>query len=305
MLPLIQAMHIPDGLLSAPSLVVTGVASAVSIAYSAKRAEAGPSSRIPLLGVLGAFVFAAQMVNFPVGPGASGHLLGSALLAATVGPWAATIVMTAILLVQALVFQDGGILALCANIFNMAVVGVWSAWLPFRALQKSRHARLGLFAGAFLSVTLSAGLALGQLVLSSDLFTPPLLIFCAGLFTLTGLIEAAITLAAWEAIERLEGRNVSPSRFNGTRASIVLASISLVLAGVFFASSAPDVLEFFSQQTGVAKNAVSSFPALFPDYEFKGANAEWMRKSLAGIAGLLIVYVLSMVLARFMPRAQQ
>lgn len=305
MLPLIQVMHIPDGLLSAPTLVVTGAASALSVAYSAKRAESGPANRIPLLGVLGAFVFAAQMVNFPVGPGASGHLLGSALLAASVGPWAATIVMTAILLVQALVFQDGGILALSANIFNMAVIGVWAAWLPFRALEKSKHVRLGLFLGAFLSVTLSAGLALGQLLLSSDLFTPPLLIFCAGLFTITGLIEAAITIAAWEAIQRLEGRQVSPSRFNGTRASLLLASVALVMAAVFFASSAPDVLEFFSQQTGVAKNALNNFPALFPDYEMKGGSAEWMRKSLAGIAGLLIVYVLSMLLARFMPRAQQ
>ena len=298
-------MHIPDGLLSAPTLVVTGAASALSVLYSAKRAESGSTGRIPLLGVLGAFVFAAQMVNFPVGPGASGHLLGSALLAATVGPFAATVVMTAILLIQALVFQDGGILSLCANIFNMAVVGVWSAWLPFSALQKTKQVRLGLFVGAFLSVTLSAAIALGQLVLSSDLFTTPLLVFCAGLFTLTGLIEAAITLAAWEAIQRLEGRELSPSRLTSTRLSIITASVALVLAGVFFASSAPDVLEFFSQQTGLARNALSSFPAVLADYEWRGANSEWVRKSLAGIAGLLLVYVLSMLLARLMPRAQQ
>ncbi len=88
--------------------------------------------KIPLLGVMGAFVFAAQMINFPVGPGTSGHLVGGALLTIALGPAAASIVMTAILAIQALVFQDGGILALGANIFNMAIAGVLAAYLPYR-----------------------------------------------------------------------------------------------------------------------------------------------------------------------------
>ncbi|MEO5951352.1 MAG: energy-coupling factor ABC transporter permease, partial [Chloroflexia bacterium] len=163
MLTLKQFMHIPDGILSAPILAGFGAASGLCVLYSAKKAEASTEAhRIPLLGVLGAFVFAAQMVNFPVGPGASGHLLGGALLAATIGPWAASITMTAILLIQALVFQDGGVLALAANVFNMAILGVWAAWLPFQLLSKAGHRRLGLFAGAFLSVLLSAILALSQ-----------------------------------------------------------------------------------------------------------------------------------------------
>ncbi len=88
----------------------------------------------PLLGVMGAFVFAAQMINFPVGVGATGHLLGGALLAITLGPASAIVVMTAILCVQALVFQDGGVLALTANVFNMAVAGVLAGYLPYRYL---------------------------------------------------------------------------------------------------------------------------------------------------------------------------
>ena len=85
-----------------------------------------------MLGVMGAFVFAAQMINFPVGVGTSGHLLGGALLAQTLGPSAAAVTMTAILAIQALVFQDGGVLALGANVFNMALVGVLAGYLPYR-----------------------------------------------------------------------------------------------------------------------------------------------------------------------------
>ena len=88
-------------------------------------------AKVPLLGVMGAFVFAAQMINFPVGSGTSRHLVGGALLACTLGPLAAVVVMTAILAIQALVFQDGGILALAANVMNMAIVGVLAGYLPY------------------------------------------------------------------------------------------------------------------------------------------------------------------------------
>ena len=283
-------MHIPDGILSAPILAGFGVASAASVIYSAKRAEATTgANRIPLLGVLGAFVFAAQMVNFPVGPGASGHLLGGALLAATIGPWAATITMTAILLVQSLVFQDGGILALACNVFNMAVLGVWAAWLPFRSLSKAGHPRAGLFVGALLSVLLSAILALGQVSWSSGIIGEKLWLFCLGLFTLTGSIEGAISVAAWEAIERLEGRGTA-NQASGGRIWILAASVCLALGGVYLASSAPDVLEYFQHHSGIA--AANLDPA-------------WMRNTAAGTAALLVLYALSLLVAKLLPRGQQ
>src|ERR1700683_1131675 len=118
-------MHIPDGFLSPP---VWGAFDALAIpvvAVVARRAQRDTDDRrIPLMGVMGAFVFAAQMINFPVGPGTSGHLVGGTLLAIALGPAAAAIVMTAIVSIQALVFQDGGIMALGANVFNMAIAGV-------------------------------------------------------------------------------------------------------------------------------------------------------------------------------------
>ena len=299
-------MHIPDGILSAPILVGFGAASAVSIAYSARKAEAATSAnRIPLLGVLGAFVFAAQMVNFPVGPGQSGHLLGGALLAATVGPWAATIALTAILLVQALVFQDGGVMALAANVFNMAVFGVWCAWIPFRWLSKLGQARAGVFLGAFLSVLLSALLALGQVSFSSGIYSQGLVVFCLVLFTVTGLIEGAITVAAWEAIERLEGRRKGLATAPQGKLWILGASVAVMLIGVFFASGAPDVLEYFQHSIGLGGTVTTVFPPLMPDYQPGAPDGEWMRKSAAGVAGLLVVYGLSLLISKLIPRGQQ
>lgn len=296
-------MHIPDGILSAPVLAGFGAASAVGIALSARKAESTTDARrIPMLGVLGAFVFAAQMVNFPVGPGASGHLLGGALLAATIGPWAASIAMTAILLIQALVFQDGGVLALAANIFNMAVLGVWVAWWPYRVLAQAGKARWGIFTGAFLSVVLSAALALTQVIISGAAVTGALLWFCAAMFATTGLIEAAISVAAFEAIQRLEGTTTSVRR---TPWPLLAASVAVLLAGVFFASQSPDVLEFFNTQSGAASRETHFLPALLPDYEWGALPIEWMRKAAAGFAGLLLLYALSTFLIRFMPRRPQ
>src|SRR3954452_10923055 len=125
-------MHIPDGFLSTPVWASLDLAAAPAAVLIARRARIGvDDGQAPLLGVMGAFVFAAQMINFPVGLGTSSHLVGGALLACLLGPGAAALVMTAILAIQAVVFQDGGILALGANLMNMAVAGVLAGYLPY------------------------------------------------------------------------------------------------------------------------------------------------------------------------------
>ncbi len=142
-------MHIPDGFLSTPVAVVMDVVALPVVAGMARRAQRGFSDhRIPLMGVMGAFVFAAQLLSFPVAIGTSSHLVGGALLAMTLGPAAASIVMTAILLTQALIFQDGGVLALGANVFNMAIAGVLAGYVPYVLLKGQRS---GIFLGGLLS----------------------------------------------------------------------------------------------------------------------------------------------------------
>src|SRR5271170_3947535 len=135
-------MHIPDNFLSPPVWATLDVVVIPAFGIIARHASRQmEDARIPLLGVMGAFVFAAQMINFPVGLGTSGHLVGGTLLAITLGPAAASIVMTAIIVLQAFIFQDGGIVMLGANVINMAVVGVLAGYLPYRFLSDAgpRH----------------------------------------------------------------------------------------------------------------------------------------------------------------------
>jgi len=116
-------MHIPDGFVSIPVAAVTYVASGGSLAYAVRRTnEELGDKQVPLMGVMGAFIFAAQMLNFPVAGGTSGHLIGAALATILLGPWAGMLIMASVLVVQALIFQDGGLIALGANVFNMGVV---------------------------------------------------------------------------------------------------------------------------------------------------------------------------------------
>src|SRR5271154_5597723 len=127
------ALHIPDNFLSPPAWATLDAVSIPAVGLMVRQAGRElEDTRIPPFGVIGAFVFAAQMINFPVGVGTSGHLVGGALLAYTLGPAPAVLVMTVIIAIQAFVFQDGGVLALGANVFNMAVVGVLAGYLPFQ-----------------------------------------------------------------------------------------------------------------------------------------------------------------------------
>ncbi len=198
-------MHIPDGFLSTPVWAGLDLAAVPVVGYLVRRTQAEfDEARVPLLGVMGAFIFAAQMINFPVGVGTSGHLVGGALLALTLGPFAATVVMTAILVVQALVFQDGGITALGANILNMAVAGVWLGYWPARvAGGNPARRRLGVFLGGWLSLFGAALLATVELSLSHVAPNRPLFVSMLGVHAVTGLVEGAITLAALETIARL------------------------------------------------------------------------------------------------------
>jgi cobalt/nickel transport system permease protein len=167
-------MHIPDGFLSTGTSAVTWAASAGGIGYAARRVNRELGERqVPLMGVTAAFVFAAQMMNFPVAGGTSGHLLGGALAAILLGPWAGMLVLTSVLAVQALLFQDGGLLALGANVFNMAIVGVLVGWLAYTTLRRLFRDKQGAwttmvsgFAAAWLSVFVASLVAAAEIALS-------------------------------------------------------------------------------------------------------------------------------------------
>jgi len=165
-------MHIPDGFVNTGTAVAAWAASAGSLGYAVRRANQELGERqVPLMGVTAAFIFAAQMMNFTVIGGTSGHLLGGALAATLLGPWAGMLVLTSVLAVQALLFQDGGLLALGANVFNMAVVGVLVGWVVYSGLKRILGDRtwatmVSGFAAAWLSVVVASLVAAAELALS-------------------------------------------------------------------------------------------------------------------------------------------
>ena len=199
-------MHIRDGFLDADVAVAAGVTAAGVVGWSLRRADRTlDERRIPLLGVTGAFVFAAQMLNFPVAGGTSGHFLGAALAAVLLGPSLACLVLTVVLTMQAFLFADGGITALGANVLNMGVIGalaVGAAMLAGRrVLPRSRTAFLAVAgAGAWLAVMLGA-LATGiELAVSGTALAATVLPAMLGVHAVIGLGEAVITVAALGAV---------------------------------------------------------------------------------------------------------
>jgi cobalt/nickel transport system permease protein len=184
-------MHIPDGFVSTGTAAATWLASAGSVGYAVRRVNRELNERqIPLMGVTAAFVFAAQMMNFTVAGGTSGHLLGGALVAILLGPWAGMLVLTSVLAVQALLFQDGGLLALGANVFNMAVVGVLVGWVVYTTLRRLLGDRTWAtmasgFAAAWLSVFVASLVAAAELAVSG---TSPWLVALPAM----GLVHALI-----------------------------------------------------------------------------------------------------------------
>jgi cobalt/nickel transport system permease protein len=195
-------LHAPDGFFSTPVATVLWVITAAVVAFAANRASKELDERaVPLMGVMAAFIFAGQMFNFAVPGGTSGHLLGGVLAAILLGPWAGTIVMASVIGVQAIVFQDGGLLAMGGNIFNMGVVGTLGGFAVYRALvpllggeANGRYPAAAI--AAWLSVFVAALLTAFELAISDTTTLGLALGAMAGWHALIGIGEAVITVAA-------------------------------------------------------------------------------------------------------------
>lgn len=191
-------MHIPDGFLTINTWLPAWVLSIGWLVISIKKVMALLKDKmVPLLGVSSAFIFATQMLNFPVAGGTSGHLLGSTLAVILLGPWAGMIVITVVLTVQCFIFQDGGVTALGANIFNMSVVGVLTAYAFYRIFTKivgsTKGIMIGTALGSWFSVVLSSSMCALELAISG---TSPLYVVLpamAGIHAIIGIGEAVIT----------------------------------------------------------------------------------------------------------------
>jgi cobalt/nickel transport system permease protein len=301
-------MHIPDGFLSVPVSIVLWLISIVVIAKALKnvRFELG-DKQVPLMGVLAAAIFAGQMLNFSVTGGTSGHLLGAALATILLGPWSAVIVMTSVVSVQALLFQDGGILALGANIFNMAIIGVFVSFFMFRLLKNfAGKSREGLLISGFVTAWISifiASLACAiQLALSGTSPANIAIPAMAAIHALIGIGEGLITAGALafllatrkDLIESTTGKSSNHTEIlvGGGLIAVVLAVMSPI------ASSNPDGLEWVAEQQGFLGTAQDSLYNIMPDYVMPGINDPSLATIIAGIIGVLIVFSVSFGIAR-------
>jgi cobalt/nickel transport system permease protein len=307
MLPAPIAMHIPDGFLSVPVSIVFWILSLLIVGYALKRVGADLGERqVPIMGVLAAAIFAGQMLNFAVAGGTSGHLIGAALSVILLGPWAATLVLTCVIVIQALIFQDGGLLVLGANIFNMAIVGVSVAYMVFRLIRSLTHDRpWGLFVGGFLAAWSSVEVsALGTAMELSLSGTSPANIAIpamGGIHALIGIGEGLITVGALAFLQSSRADLLNTSRSPSARGGLVwvtgLLLVILLAVASPLASRHPDGLMSVAAQYGFLNSEQNPIYELIPHYLFPGVQDKSLSTILAALLGTLIVFIVAVLVA--------
>lgn len=308
-------MHIPDGFLGTELCVAANVAAAGALGYAATRARRElDERRLALLAPVTAAVFAAQMLNFPVPGGTSGHLLGAALATVLLGPWLGMLAVATVLGVQALAFADGGLAALGANALNMAVAGSLVTAAVLGGARAATWSRAGflLAAGgaAWVATMAAAALASTELVLSGTASPATVLPPMLGWHALIGAGEAAITVTAVAVVlaarEDLAGRApaATGARRRAVAAGIATAAMVAALASPL-ASAHPDGLNRVAADLGfAAAERVDGLQRGAPasGYTLPGITDEQLATAGAGLAGTLAVLLLGAGLARTLRR---
>jgi len=227
--------------------------------------------------------------------------VGGALLACTLGPAAASVVMMAILAIQALVFQDGGILALGANVFNMAIAGVFAGYLPYYLWGRGRTRRAAIFAAGALSVAVSALLAVGELMISGVRMPTSVLGVSLGLFAVSAVIEGAITMAVLSALEAIQPNFARPAAEPGRRYALAAVAVTALLfasAATVVASRAPDGIARLALDTGIASQARTWMASPLRDYQAGFLGAGWPAQAGAGVLGVAMAGGLCVLIGR-------
>ena len=308
-------MHIPDGFLNGATSAGTAVVAAGGLGYSIRRAGAYlQESRIALTGLVAAFIFALQMLNFPVAAGTSGHLLGGALAVILVGPWLGITAVGVVVIIQALLFADGGISALGSNILNMALVTGLVGWylfrLLYRVLPKSWVSLLvSVFSAALVSVVASAIAFVVEYGVGGRGNVELSTVFAAmvGMHFLVGIGEGVISAATVaavgssrpELIAGVEGLDLSDREKKPVRAGIwgfaaagLVVAALLVLVVAPLASSEPDALERVAIDQGFIESAEDPAVAGSPlaDYGVRVVEDEETGTRVAGLVGVLVTF---------------
>ncbi|KNX39098.1 energy-coupling factor ABC transporter permease [Luteipulveratus halotolerans] len=338
-------MHVPDGFIDLPTSAATGVVAAGAVAFALRKAapeirESGPA----LPGLVSAFIFAVQMVNFPVGAGTSGHLLGGVLAAALVGPWTGLLCMTVVLLIQGVFFADGGLTALGTNISVMGVVTVVVGYAVMRALlrvlpERTSSVSVSAFVAALIAVPAAAVVFTGIYAIGGSVEIPVGKVATAmiGWHVLIGIGEALITTAVLSAVLssrpdlvfvarhlrrdlELVGADgerttvAADSAQPGTRRTrplgrrglgIALAASAVVAFGLsYFASSHPDGLEYVGEQLGFEGKDSAVAGGPMADYAVSGVSNSFLSGGLAGLIGVALTVLVGCAVAWLIRRTR-
>jgi len=310
-------MHLPDGFLDGKTALLTAGAAGTGIALALRQVKQTLAPRqTPMLGLAAAFIFAAQMINFPVLAGTSGHLVGGVLAGVLLGPAAAVIVMTCVLMVQCLMFNDGGLLALGANVFNMGIVNVWGGDFVFRLFQRMpwmEPNRATLFAASFAAwfgTVLASLTCAGEIACSGTApwgVTFPAMasihiLIGLGEGLLTGLVLTAVLrarpelVAGWGGQQRVGG--------SGFLSYGLLVSLGLAVFVAPLACPWPDGLEAVAKTLGFEHRAAGPlFPSPLGNYHLPFIRSAATATALAGVAGILVAFIGAWLLAsRLVPK---
>lgn len=315
-------MHMADALVAPAVAGTMYLCSAAAAGYSIKKVHMeNDAKKIPVMGIMGAFVFAAQMINFTIpGTGSSGHLCGGMLLSSLLGPYAGFLAMIGVLLIQCLLFTDGGLLALGCNIWNMAFYGCFiGALLIWKPMIKNGVSKRKIIAASILGCTLT--LQLGALsvtleTMASGITELPFLTFVAvmqpihlAIGFVEGLITAAVLVFVYEARPELlfcyVETNEQKKRLSLSKVLAILTAAAVVMGGGLshLASSNPDGLEWsIAKITGAAEltstgavyeaaDTIQQTTALLPDYAFKNSESA-LGTTCSGILGGLVVIII-------------
>lgn len=313
---MVVAMHAPDGFLGVGVAVVTGIISIVVIGFALRQSKAQLKDKaIPLAGITAAFVFAAQMFNFPVAAGTTGHLLGGALAAILLGPSVGAIVVTIVVVVQAFFAADGGITALGYNVLNMAIIPAYGGYAVFTLIRKVLPKSSGGVIGAT-GIAAWASVVMASVAFSIEwLFgaTAPVSfddVFAAmvGVHALIGIGEGILSALAVGAVlasrpdlvfgaSDLERAQLAESKV-GTRTFVIGGLlVALVFAGIVsqFAADDPDGLERVAEDTGFIDSGEGHSLAdfIFADYATAGVENETLSLAIAGIVGTIVTLLVA------------
>ncbi len=307
-------MHIPDGFIDTKTAITTGILSVAGLGMALRHVKRHlPQKNVPMMGLAAAFVFAAQMLNFPVAGGTSGHLMGAVLVSVLLGPSAAIIVMSSVLIIQCFLFADGGVFALGANVFNMAVAAPligYGLYLIIRRLISGERGRIAAVAFAgWCSTVIASICCAGELAWSGTVSWNAGFPAMTNIHMLIGLGEGIITALVILAISRtrpellsIKTEQNSSKKYAEVLVYGFLLTLGLAIFVAPFASGWPDGLEKIASSLGFEHQAVTQpvVGAPMADYIIPGIGSATTATAIAGGAGVIVVFGLSFFLAQIL-----